>query len=118
MHFKLTYIFINLQENFTVIISYLFALKIGSVHFLDHDAIKNFIESTLGQQHFNDLIKSQYTHILLKCIQMVIESKIEQPIIPIQINKDQFLNIINIFQVKYNSVFMYFLSINFISNLI
>lgn len=33
---------------------------------------------------------------------MVIESKIEQPIIPIQINKDQFLNIINIFQVKKN----------------
>lgn len=31
---------------------------------------------------------------------MVIESKTEQPIIPIQINRDQFLNIINIFQVK------------------
>lgn len=80
--------------------SYLFAIKIGNVEFLNHDAIKNIIVNTLGRQHFNVLIKSQYTHILLKCIQMVIENKIEHPIIPIQINRDQFLNIINIFQVN------------------
>lgn len=87
------------QEHFSVIYSYLLAIKIGNISFLNHDNIKNCIENILPQNHFNELIRSQFPNILLNCILMIV-TNIEQPIIPIQINSDQFINIINILQVK------------------
>lgn len=92
--------FLNiLQENFSVIFSYLMAIKVGNVSLLNYDETKNIIESILNQKHFNELIKSNILGILLKCIQMIVINN-EQPIIPIQINSNQFFNIINIFQVN------------------
>lgn len=89
----------NLQTNFPVIFSYLLAIKVGNDPFLDYNTIKCFIENELDEKHFNELIKSQFSDILFKCIQMVVINT-DQPIIPIQINSDQFLTIINIFQVN------------------
>jgi len=84
------------------------AIKIGSVSLLNYDEIKNFIEDKLGEEHVHELIKAQISDILSKCIQMIIVNT-EQPIIPIQINKNQFLNIMNIFQVKYNIISLLFI---------
>jgi len=75
------------------------AIKIGNVPSLNHDKIKSLIEIYVDQKHFNELIKSQFSDILLKCIQMVVINT-EKPIIPFQISSNQFLNILNIFQVK------------------
>lgn len=75
------------------------AIKVGNVPLLNHNVIQISIENVLGQKYFNELIKSQFSDILIKCIQMVVINT-EEPIIPIQINSNQFLNIINIFQVK------------------
>ncbi|VVC40821.1 Hypothetical protein CINCED_3A017263 [Cinara cedri] len=85
------------EEHFSVIYSYMLAIEIGNVPFLNHNDIKNCIENILSQAHFNELTRSQFPNILLKCIQMVVINT-EQPINPIQINSDQFLNIMNIFQ--------------------
>lgn len=75
------------------------AIKVGNDPFLDYNIIQYFIENKLGKKRFNELIKSQFSDILLKCIQMIVINT-DQPIIPIQINSDQFLTIINIFQVN------------------
>lgn len=75
------------------------AIKVGNVSLLNYDETKNIIENILNQKHFNELIKSNILGILLKCIQMIVIND-EQPIIPIQINSNQFFNIINIFQVN------------------
>ncbi|XP_050523942.1 serine-protein kinase ATM isoform X2 [Daktulosphaira vitifoliae] len=57
---------------------------------------ESFIENVLGQVTFNDLIKSSFTNILLQCTQMIdIEEHTDYPI---EINRKQFLKIINIFQ--------------------
>lgn len=97
--FNILFIYFYLQEHFPVIYSYLLAIKIGNVPFLNHDDIKSCIENILSQNHFIELIKSQFPDILLKCIQMVVINT-EEPILPIQINSDQFKNIINYFQVN------------------
>lgn len=89
-----------LQENFSIIFPYLMAIKVGDVAFLNYDQIKNFIENKFDQKNLYNLIRSQFLDILLKCLQMIVVNT-EQPIIPIQINCDQFLSIMEIFQVKY-----------------
>lgn len=66
---------------------------------INQDKIKDLINKTLGEQDFDELIKSQFPDILLNCIQMVVSDS-EQPIAPIQINSNQFLQISTIFQVK------------------
>lgn len=75
------------------------AIKIGNVPLLNYDDIKSCIENILSHNHFIELIKSQFPDILLKCIQMVVINT-EESILPIQIDSDQFNNIINFFQVK------------------
>lgn len=75
------------------------AIKVESGTFINHDEIKDFIENILGQEHFKELVKSQFPDILLNCIQMIV-CNTEEPIVPIQINSNQFLKINNIFQVK------------------
>lgn len=75
------------------------AIKVGNLSILNYDETKNCIENILSQKHFNELIKSNILDILLKCVQMIVINN-EQPIIPIQINSNQFLNIINIIQVN------------------
>lgn len=75
------------------------AIKTENDPSLSYDDVKNVIENILGEEHFNELIKSQYSDIVLKCIQMVV-TNIEHPVVPIQINTHQFLSVINIFQVK------------------
>ncbi|XP_060874698.1 serine-protein kinase ATM isoform X2 [Metopolophium dirhodum] len=89
-----------IEENFPVIFSYLLAIKIVEVPFLNHDEIKNLIESQLGEENLNDLIRSQYSNIILQFIQMVVINT-EEPIAPIQISSDQFLILIKIFQETY-----------------
>lgn len=74
------------------------AIKIVEVPFLNHDEIKNLIESQLGEINFKELISSQCSNIILQFIQMVVINT-EQPIAPIQISSDQFLILIKIFQV-------------------
>jgi hypothetical protein len=68
------------------------------VSYLNHDEIKKSVEIKINSEEFNELIKSQFSEILLKCIQMIVINN-EQPIVPIQINSNQFQKIINIFQV-------------------
>lgn len=75
------------------------AIKIVEIPFLNHDEIKNLIESQLSEVNFNDLIRSQCLDIILQFIQMVVINT-EQPIAPIQISGEQFLILINIFQVN------------------
>ncbi|XP_029344827.1 serine-protein kinase ATM [Acyrthosiphon pisum] len=89
-----------IKENFPVIFSYLLAIKIVEVPFLNHDEIKNLIESQLGKINLNELIKSQCSNIILQFIQMVVMNT-EQPISPIQISSDQFLILIKIYQETY-----------------
>lgn len=72
---------------------------------LNYNEIKSLIEIYVDQKHFNELIKSQFSDILLKCIQMVVINT-ENPIIPFQISSDQFSNILNIFQVKIRYIFL------------
>jgi len=75
------------------------AIEIVEVPFLSHDETKNLIENELGQTHFKEIIKLQCSDIILQFIEMVVINT-EQPIVPIQINSEQFLALINIFQVK------------------
>lgn len=74
-------------------------IKIVEVPFINHDEIKKVIVNELGEIYFNELIKLQCTDIILQFIQMVVINT-EQPIVPIQISSDQFLVLINIFQVN------------------
>jgi len=92
-------IIIKLQETFPVIFSYLLVTKIVEVPFINHDEIKKVIVDELGEIYFNELIKLQCTDIILQFTQMVVINT-EQPIFPIQISSDQFLVLINIFQVN------------------
>jgi len=92
-------IIVNLQETFPVIFSYLLAIKIVDVPFINHDEIKKVIVDELSEIRFNELIKFQCSDIILQFIQMVVINT-EQPIVPIQISSDQFLILINIFQVN------------------
>lgn len=62
-------------------------------------ATKNLIENELGEKNFTELIRSHCSNIVLQFIQMVVINT-EQPIVPIQISSDQFLILIEIFQVK------------------
>jgi len=75
------------------------AINLVELPFLDHDEIKNLIKNQLGEMHFNELIRFQYSDIILQFIQMVVINT-EQPIVPIQISSEQFLILINIFQVN------------------
>lgn len=88
-----------LQENFSHIFSYLLAIKIGNEPSLSYDELKSLIEMYVDQNHFNNLLRSQFSDILLNCIQMVVTNT-EKPIIPFEFSSEQFLNIVNIFQVK------------------
>lgn len=92
-------IVVKLQETFPVIFSYLLVIKIVEVPLINHDEIKKVIVDELGGKYFNELIKLQCTAIILQFIQMVVTNT-EQPIVPIQISSDQFLVLINIFQVN------------------
>jgi len=89
----------------------LLAIKIVEVPFINHDEIKNFIESQLGKIKFNELIRSQCLNIILQFIQMVVINT-EEPIVPIQISSDQFLVLINIFQVNNLSAYSFYYYFN------
>lgn len=87
------------------------AINISNVSYLNHDDIKKSVETKIGFKEFNELVKSQFSEILLKCIQMIVVNT-EQPIVPIQINSDQFQKIINIFQVGRIKIILYILKVN------
>ncbi|XP_026809071.1 serine-protein kinase ATM isoform X1 [Rhopalosiphum maidis] len=89
-----------IEETFPVIFSYLLAIKIVDVPFINHDEIKKVIVDELSEKRFNELIKFQCSDIILQFIQMVVINT-EHPIVPIQISSDQFLILINIFQEIY-----------------
>lgn len=75
------------------------AINVSNVSNLNNDEIKKSIETKMDLKfEFNELLKSRFAEILLQCIQMIVINT-EQPIVPIQINSDQFQKIINIFQV-------------------
>lgn len=79
------------------------AIKTANITVFNYDEIKDRIINILSEERFNELIKLQISDILLKCIQMI-EVNIEEPIIQIQINSNQFLDIINILQVTRENI--------------
>ncbi|XP_050425429.1 serine-protein kinase ATM isoform X2 [Adelges cooleyi] len=89
----------KIKEHFSVIYAHLMAIKTGDKTSIDYEKIQFFVENHLGQLLFNELIKMQFSNILLQCIKMVVTN--EPTDCPMQIDKKQLLSIFDYFQITY-----------------